>query len=208
MASPLRVLTYSRVSTSHHEQKPEIQVDELRRYCAARNWQIAEEIVDHGYSGGTDQRPGLKKLLTLVHSRKVDCVVVTKLDRMARSLRHLVVLLDEFSSLGIQFVSIGDQIDLGTPSGRLMLHIVASFSEFERALMRERTLMGLQHAKSRGKTLGRPTKHSPAHIIALRQQGLTYREINRRTGIPMGCISRAVRAERKSGLVASRRARA
>jgi len=198
LALPLRVVTYSRVSTSHHDQKPEVQIAELRRYCDARQWKIAEEIVDHGYSGGTDQRPGLKKLLGLVRSRKVDVVIVTKLDRMARSLKHLVTLLDEFSSLNVQFVSMGDQIDMGSASGRLMFHVIASFSEFERSLVRERTLLGLQHARSKGKTLGRPRKHLTTEIIALRTQGLTYRQIHQRTGIPMGCISRALKGERKT----------
>lgn len=103
---------------------------ELASFCDARNWHILEEIVDHGYSGGTDQRPGLKQLLTLVHARKVDIILVTKLDRIARSLKHLVAMLDEFQELGVQFVSIHDQIDLTTPAGRLMLHIIASFAEF------------------------------------------------------------------------------
>src|SRR5271166_5439709 len=101
MASILKALAYTRVST--HDQNPEIQITELRSYCISREWTIAEEIVDHGFSGGSDQRPGLKQLMAMVRSRKVDIVVVTKLDRMARSLRHLVSLLDEFSSLGVKF---------------------------------------------------------------------------------------------------------
>src|SRR5882757_6013047 len=99
MNTYLRVAIYARCSTSHHDQKPEVQIQELKRYCSARDWKITEEIIDHGFSGGTDQRPGLKQLMALVHSRKVDVVVVTKLDRMARSLKHLVTVLDELNSL-------------------------------------------------------------------------------------------------------------
>jgi DNA invertase Pin-like site-specific DNA recombinase len=194
----MRIATYSRVSTAHHDQNPQIQVDELRRYCVARGWTVTEEITDHGYSGGSDQRPGLKRLLELVRSRRVDAVVVTKLDRLARSLKHLMTLLDEFSALGVQFVSLHDQIDLTTASGRLMLHILAAFGEFERGLVRERTLAGLAHARSKGVRLGRPPLYSPTKIQLLRSQGLSYREISAKTGAPMGSITRALAGARKS----------
>lgn len=196
--SPMKVITYSRVSTSHHDQKPEIQVEELRQYCKARGWTIKEEIVDHGYSGGTDQRPGLKRLMTLARSRQIDVVVVTKLDRMARSLRHFVAVLDEFSSLGVQFVSVKDQIDLTTASGRLMLHIVAAFSEFERSLIRERTIAGLAYAVSKGRKLGRPLLHNPNTIRDLRTQGMSYRNISKKLNVPMGAITRAIKSAHKT----------
>src|SRR5689334_7941120 len=99
----VKVATYSRVSTDDKGQKPEIQVDELRRYCEARGWVIIHEIIDHGYSGGTDDRPGLKKLMKMVKSREVDAVVVVKLDRLFRSLKHLVTTLGEWKALGIVF---------------------------------------------------------------------------------------------------------
>lgn len=194
----LRAVTYSRVSTANHDQKPEIQVDELRRYAEARGWQIDHEITDHGYSGGTDQRPGLKQLMALARTRKVEIVAVTKLDRMARSLKHLVTILDELSSLGIQFVSIQDQIDMGTASGRLMLHIVAAFAEFERALIRERTIAGLAYARSRGKRLGRPRSRDDNGILALRLQGLSYNQIQRRLGCERSSIYRALKAVGKT----------
>lgn len=189
----MRVAIYARVSTSHHDQKPEVQVEELRKHCRSRGWQVAEELIDLGYSGGTDQRPGLKRLMAKARSRDIDLVIVTKLDRMARSLRHLIGILDEFSALGVLFVSVHDQIDLTTASGRLMLHIVAAFGEFERALIRERTLAGLAYARSKGKRLGRPPVHNPDAIRRLRLDGCSYREIARRLGAPMGTITRALR---------------
>jgi putative DNA-invertase from lambdoid prophage Rac len=188
----MRALTYSRVSTSHHDQKPEVQVETLRSYSATRGWQIVDDIVDHGFSGGTDRRPGLKRLLTLVRTRKVDVVIVTKLDRLARSLRHLVSLLDEFSSLGVQFVSISDQIDLTTASGRLMLHIIGAFSEFERSLIRERTVAGLAYARSQGKKLGRPKTRDDDAILRLRARGLSYSQIQRELGVSRPSIRRAL----------------
>lgn len=194
----MRVVIYARVSTLHHEQKPEAQVAELCAYCAARAWTVTEQLTDHGYSGGTDQRPGLKRLMTLVRSRKVDVVAVTKMDRLFRSLRHLISVLDEFQSVGVQFVSVRDQIDLTTASGRLMVQILGAFSEFERALIRERTMAGLAHARNRGKRLGRPPIHDLDSIRALRALGLSYRRITSKLGVPMGTITKALRTAHKS----------
>ncbi len=158
-----------------------------------------EEIVDHGFSGGTDRRPGLKRLLALVSSRKVDVVVVSKLDRLFRSLRHLLTTLEEFQSLGVQFVAVRDQIDYTSASGRLFISLLGSFAQFEKDLCRERTLVGLEHARSKGKRLGRPQIHSQGAILALRQEGLSYRQIQKRTGAPLGSIARAIKGVRKSG---------
>lgn len=190
----MKVVTYSRVSTSHHQQRPEIQVGELRRYSEARSWDIIEEIVDHGVSGGSNNRPGLSRLLALARTRKVDVIVVTKLDRLFRSLKHLVTVLDELKSLGIQFVSVHDQIDLTTASGRLMLQIIAAFGEFERALIRERTLLGLAFAKSQGKILGRPKIRDDAAILGLRAQGMSYSQIQKRLGVSRPAVHRALKA--------------
>lgn len=187
----MRVVTYSRVSTER-DQNPEAQRAELARYCIARTWHVSDEIIDHGYSGGTDQRPGLKRLMTLARERQVDCIVVSKLDRIARSLKHLVAMLDEFKELGIQFISIHDQIDLTTASGRLMLHIIAAFAEFERSLIRERTVLGLAYARSKGKRLGRPCKRNDEAIRALRSKGLSYTAIQKQLGISKGAICRAL----------------
>ncbi len=188
----MRAITYSRVSTSHHEQRPEVQVNELRRYCTARGWTVVEEVVDHGYSGGTDQRPGLKRLICLARSRQIDVVIVTKLDRLFRSLRHLVSTLDEFHALGIQFISIGDQIDLSTASGRLMTQILAAFSEFERGLIRDRTIAGLAFAKRNGKRLGRPKKANDSEILKLRSEGLSYSQIQKKLNVSRPAIRRAI----------------
>jgi DNA invertase Pin-like site-specific DNA recombinase len=192
MNKPLKIATYSRVSTSHHDQNPQVQVEELRRYCEQRGWVIQHEIIDHGYSGGTTNRPGLRQLLELARSKQIDGIVIMKLDRLFRSLKHLLATLDELKELEIAFVSIGDQIDFSTPSGRLMLHIVAAFGEFERALVRDRTLTGLAHARSKGVKLGRPANASNEKIIALRQQGLSYRQIRKNLGCSMATIKKAI----------------
>ena len=192
----LRVATYSRVSTSHHEQNPDIQINDLRRYCQARSWAITHEIVDHGYSGAHDQRPGLRQLLELVRSREVDIVVVVKLDRLFRSLKHLVTTLDEFQALGVQFVATKDNVDYSTPSGRLFVQMLGSLAEFEKSLLRERTIMGLEHAKASGKRLGRPPTADREAIVLLREQGLTYTEIQNRLGVSRGAIYRSLKLSR------------
>src|SRR3989338_8646430 len=165
----MKVATYSRVSTSHHDQKPEVQVEELRRYCKAREWKIIAELTDHGYSGGTENRPALKELLSLVRQRRVDAVVVLKMDRLFRSLRHLVTTLEEFSFLGVTFVATRDNVDWSTPGGRLFIQILGSLAEFEKSLLVERTLIGLDHARRRGKTLGRPKVRDDSGIRTLRE---------------------------------------
>lgn len=193
----MRVVTYSRVSTSHHEQNPEVQRQELRRYCEARGWTIVDEVIDKGYSGGTDKRPGLTRLQSLVRSRQVDSVCVLKLDRLFRSLKHLVMTLDEWQALGIQFVATNDAVDFTTPSGRLLVGILGSLSEFEKSLLRERTLLGLEHARRQGKHLGRPQKHDPVAIQRLRCKGLSYRAIARELNVPMGTITTALKGAQK-----------
>ena len=187
----MRVVTYSRVSTSHHDQNPEIQVLELRRYCISREWVVVEEIRDFG-SGGTDKREGLQRLLKLIQEGKVDCIAVTKLDRLFRSLRQLVTTLDEFQSKGIAFVAIKDAIDYTTPSGRLFTQILGSLAEFEKTLIRERTIAGLHYAKSvMGKVLGRPKlARSTELIIHLRNQGLSIRQISKLAGCSSSTVSR------------------
>lgn len=194
----MRVATYSRVSTYDKGQNPEIQSAELRRYCSARGWQLAAEIVDEGFSGGTDQRPGLKKLMSLVRSREVDAVVVVKLDRLFRSLKHLVTTLDEFQTLGVAFVAVKDNVDYSTPAGRFFVQILGSLAEFEKSLLRERTLMGLAHARAVGKKLGRPKKSNDMAIIELFASGLSYRTIQKRLNVTAGVVWRALKGAPKT----------
>ena len=194
----MKALIYARVSTSHHNQNPQVQIDELRRSCEAREWAINEEIIDHGYSGSTDNRPGLKRLMALVRSKQVDVVVVVKMDRLFRSLKHLVSTLEEFEKIGVKFVALKDNVDYSTPSGRFFVQILGSLGEFERSLLRERTMMGLEHARSKGKKFGRPRVHDDAAILKLHKEGMTYRQIQKVTGAPMGTISRAIKGAHKS----------
>jgi DNA invertase Pin-like site-specific DNA recombinase len=151
-----RVALYARVSTSNGQQDPEMQLSELREFARARGFQVMDEYVDRGISGAKESRPQLNQLMIDSRQRMFDCVLVWKLDRFARSLKHLVNALAEFEALGVAFVSLRDSLDLTTPAGRLMFQLVGAMAEFERSLIVERVRAGLKNAQSKGKTLGRP----------------------------------------------------
>lgn len=149
----MRSAIYARVST--FDQEPENQLAELRRYAEARCW-TSEEYVDRGVSGAKDRRPALDRLLTDARRRRFDVLVVWRLDRLGRNLRHLIVLLEELQALGIAFVSLNEGIDATTPAGKLQMHILGAIAEFERARIAERVRAGLQRARAQGRRLGRP----------------------------------------------------
>jgi len=160
----MRVALYARVSTT--EQTTANQLIDLRQYCAARNWQHAVEYVDIGVSGSKDSRPALDNLVRDAKRRRVDTLIVWKLDRLGRSLRHLILLLDELRELGVAFISLGEGIDTSTPAGRLQLHVLGAIAEFERDRIRERVRAGLARARAQGQRLGRPKIVIPQDRLA------------------------------------------
>src|SRR5690348_4032980 len=188
----MRAALYARVST-HAGQNPEMQLAELREYCGRRGWEIAGEYVDTGVSGARERRPELDRMLALCRRRQVDAVVVYRYDRFARSLRQLVNALEEFRSLGIDFISLHEGVDTSTPNGRLVFGIFASIAEFERELIRDRVRSGLALAKSHGKRLGRPRVVVDClRIAGLRKDGRSWAEICDALGISKGTAQRAV----------------
>jgi DNA invertase Pin-like site-specific DNA recombinase len=152
----VRVALYCRVSTNSGQQSPAMQVRELREYAERRAWLIVDEYTDQGVSGAKESRPALNRLMTDAHRRRFDAILVWKLDRFGRSLRHLVNALAEFEALGIAFVSLRDNLDLSTPSGRLMFQIIGAMAEFERTLIAERVRAGMRNARAKGSKIGRP----------------------------------------------------
>src|SRR5216684_6646464 len=192
-----RVAIYARVSTANNGQDPGLQTNELREYAERRGWQIVREYVDRGVSGAKDSRPALNKLLADVHQRKCDVVLVWKLDRLGRSLRHLVNTLAELESRGVAFVSLSDNLDLSTPSGRLMFNVIGAMAEFERALIQERVKAGLRNAKAKGKRLGRPrVVVDQVEVLELRKSGESWRAIAEKLGVGVGTAHRI--AQRRS----------
>jgi DNA invertase Pin-like site-specific DNA recombinase len=175
----MRAALYCRVSTNNGQQSPEMQLNELREFALHRGWTIAGEFIDH-LSGTKESRPALNELLTAAHQRKFDVLLCWKLDRVGRSLRHLVNLLAELEALGIAFVSLRDNLDLTTPAGRLMFQVIGAMAEFERSLIVERVKAGLRNARAKGKRLGRPRVAVDASRIAtLRAQGRSWRNVAR-----------------------------
>jgi DNA invertase Pin-like site-specific DNA recombinase len=182
MITPLHAAIYARVSTRDKGQDPEMQLTELREFVAKRGWQLAGEFVDVGVSGSQDSRPQLDAMMRLAKSRKLDVIVAWKLDRFGRSLRHLVDALAELEALGVAFVSLRDNLDLTTPAGRMMFHVIGAMAEFERELIRERVRAGLAHARSKGRKLGRPKVNRERDrdakaIRRMRAEGDSYGEI-------------------------------
>jgi putative DNA-invertase from lambdoid prophage Rac len=121
--------------------------------------------------------------------RRFDAVVVSKLDRLGRSLKHLIFLMEELQALGIGLVSLGESIDTTTPAGRLQIHVLSAVAQFERDRLRERVIAGLQRVKAQGKRLGRPIRRvSPDQLAAVR--GLGIREAARRLGVSRSTAQR------------------
>jgi DNA invertase Pin-like site-specific DNA recombinase len=174
----MRIGIYARVSTTNHGQDTELQLRELREYCHRRGCEIIGEYVDNGVSGSMASRPELNRLMLDAKQRRIDAVLVWKLDRFGRSLRHLVNAIAELEAVGVAFVSLKDAIDLSTPAGRLMFGVIAAMAEFERDLIRERVRAGIRNARAKGRRVGR--KAAVLDVAALRvrrSQGQTLRQI-------------------------------
>jgi DNA invertase Pin-like site-specific DNA recombinase len=157
-----RAALYLRVSTP--DQKPDLQFDGLRAYAARAGLDIVQDFCDVGVSGRREGRPQLNALMASVRNREIDCVLVWKFDRFARSTRHLLAALEEFNHLGVRFVSVQDQIDTDSPMGRAMFTIIGAMAELESSLISERVTAGMRAAETRGKHLGRPA--TPSRLIA------------------------------------------
>jgi len=171
---------YARVSTS--EQTADPQLDRLREYVAARGAaaQATVEFVDEGVSGRKDRRPALDRLMEAARRREVDAIAVVKLDRLARSVRHLTQLVGELEALGVDLVVLDQGIDTSTPVGRLLFHVIGAIAEFETDLIRERTVAGIAAAKRRGKRIGRPEaldRRGRDRAVRLRKAGHSFRAI-------------------------------
>jgi len=188
MNSKNRVALYARVSTK--EQHPENQLLELRRYAEARGWSVTKEYVDQGVSGAKDHRPALDQLMDAARKRQIDRVLVARFDRFGRSVKHLILALEEFRTIGIEFTSLADNVDTGTPMGRMAFALIAAVAEFERELIRERIYSGLNRARAQGKQLGRPRKAvDESEVHTMRQQGMSLRQIGHNVGISKDAVA-------------------
>ena len=185
-ASMKRAALYARVSTQNG-QNPEMQLRELREYCERRGWQVFREYVDVGISGSKEKRPELDRLMVDAHRRQFDVLITWKLDRLARSVSHLLRALETFEALGIEFVSVTEQMDTTTPAGKMVFTVLGAVAELERSLIVERVRAGLRNARAKGKQLGRPKRIVDiARIAHLRALGTPWRKVAGELGIGVG----------------------
>lgn len=189
-----RVALYARVSTDG--QDTDNQLNELRTVTNRNGWHVVHEFVDRGISGskGRDKRPAYNALLKVIARREVDIVAAWSVDRLGRSLQHLVSLLNDLHAKGVDLFLHQQGIDTATPSGKAMFQMCGVFAEFERAMIQERVKAGLAKAKAKGAQLGRPrvAEAIEADIKALRQQGTGIKAIAKQLGVGVGTVQRVV----------------
>jgi len=202
-----RAVLYIRVSTASksrhgdklvYDQDPALQEAPLRDLIAQRGWSLVNVYSDRA-SGARESRPGLNQLLADARRGQLDVVVVWRFDRFARSVRQLVLAMEEFRSLGIDFVSHQESLDTLTPMGKAVFTIIAAMAELERNIIRERVVAGLDHARLQGTKSGKPVGRPKAifrrdQVVELRQRGLSWNQIARELGVSATTVRRAFEA--------------
>lgn len=170
-----------------------MQTRELEAFATARGWSLVDSYLDRGISGTKDSRPELNRLMADAHKRRFDVVIVWRFDRFARSVSHLLRALETFNALGIAFVSLSEQMDTTTPTGKMIFTVLGAVAELERSIIVERVRAGLRNARSKGKVLGRPrVTVDAAKVVMLRSQGSSLRQIAATLGVSLGRVHSAV----------------
>ncbi len=198
---PTRAAIYARVSTTNHGQDVSMQTRDLEQFTQARGWRLVDSYIDLGISGSKDKRPQLDRLMADAHKRRFDIVIVWRFDRFARSVSHLLRALETFNALGIAFVSLSEQMDTTTPTGKMIFTVLGAVAELERSLIVERVRAGLRNARAKGKTLGRPrVAVDAAQVARLRASGLSWPKIASELGVSVGTVY-AIRPNRLSAVL-------
>ena len=189
-----RAAIYARVSTDH--QTTDNQLNELRAVAQRMGWNVVAEYVDHGISGakGRDQRPQFDAMLKAVTRREVDVIAAWSVDRLGRSLQHLVAFLDELQGKRVDLYLHQQGVDTTTAGGKALFQMCGVFAEFERSMIQERVLAGLKRARAAGTRLGRPTVGPvvEAAVRALRIRGKGMVAISKAVGCGVGTVQRIV----------------
>jgi DNA invertase Pin-like site-specific DNA recombinase len=193
----MKAAVYARVSTEL--QTCDLQIQALQQFAEARKWEVV--IFEETASGADAHRPVLRQLVAEAKRRKFDAVLVWRLDRLARSLKKLIELVELFNSLGVEFISLQESIDTTTPGGKLVFHIFGAIAECERSLIGERVRAGMAAAKRRGKRLGRPPLPNEIvqQVLELRKAGRSYGQIARRLNLRRGVVSGIVQRASQKG---------
>lgn len=185
----MRVAVYVRNSTNEDRQNPETQIRPLKQRCEREVWDY--EVFQEFASGAKESRPELDRMLKRIRRKEFDAVMVWRLDRLGRSLKHLLQLIEEFKKKNVKFISLTEGFDTSTPQGELFFSIAGAFAQFERKLIQERINAGLKRAKEEGKKLGRP--HGSTDKKVRRKSGYHLRwmkdrqeEHSKETGVNKG----------------------
>jgi DNA invertase Pin-like site-specific DNA recombinase len=187
-----RAALYLRVSTV--DQHPETQGIELRQFAKLRGYEIVHEYIDHGVSGTKIRRPALDQMLKDAHRRKFDGVLCWSCDRLARSTKHFLHVLDELNELEIQFLSMREAIDTEGPLGRAIVVIISAIAELERSLIVERVRAGMRRAKLEGRRIGRaPLDVDHAALVRDRLNGMSLTHVAKKYGLSRASVVRFVR---------------
>ncbi len=186
-----KVCLYCRVSTTH--QTSENQLRELRVVAERMGYEIVSEFIDNGISGAKSRkdRPALDEMMKLANQRKFEMVMCWSIDRLGRSLQHLVEILNELQAMKIDLFFMQQGMDTTTPSGRMIFSVFGAIGEFERNLIRERVIAGQQRAKASGTHIGRPTKMNDgmrSAIQAMHQNGMSIRQIAKSCKVGIGTV--------------------
>ena len=192
-AKKQKVVVYARVSTN--DQNLETQLLAVQNYCDAQGWEIQEIYSDAGISGGQDSRPALDRLKADCSKGKVQVVVVYRLDRLARSVQHLLSCLELFRKSEVGFVSVSESVDTTTPVGRMVTTFLAAIAEFEKSLIQERVIAGVRRAQAEGKHCGRPRRGLDLGLaLKLHREGRSVRDIAREVHVGHSTVFRYLRA--------------
>jgi len=180
-------------------QSVEMQLRDLRQLARQRGFEIVYEFCDEGVSGTKDSRPELDRMLADAQRGKFQAILIWRLDRLGRSLQHLVRLFEGFRDWNVALISFGEGLDFSTSMGKLFYQLSGAFAEFERDTIRERVKAGLRNAKAKGKRIGRPRVFvDRARITALRSQGLSWAAIATAMGVGEGTVYRGAHASAKT----------
>jgi DNA invertase Pin-like site-specific DNA recombinase len=190
---------YARVSTT--DQRVDNQLYDLRLFAQQRGFEVACEYTDVGYSGSKARRPGLDAMLRDARKRKFAVVIVAAFDRMARSVKHFLTVVDELDSLSIEFISRRENIATDGAMGRLFITLISSIAELEAELIKERVRAGIRRRKLEGLPVGRqPLNVDHASIVAARLGGMSLTNVAKQFGVSRASVVRWVREARQRGL--------
>ncbi len=190
-----RVAIYARVSTNG--QTVTNQLRELRQVAKRQGWKVVGEFIDRGVSGakGRAQRPQFDKLCQAATRREIDLIMSWSVDRLGRSLQHLVTFLAEIHAKGVDLYLHQQGVDTSTPAGKALFQMCGVFAEFERSMIQERVKAGLARARAQGKTLGRPRVAASIErkVRTHRTKGMGIKAIAKKLGIGTGTVQRIVK---------------